>query len=171
LGRSGEHAGLEVRDAPAGNAWTEVVDVDNRGIWFSTQNNIGIWRAKKGKKLYVWMDDSSNQIVLHNNEGKIQIFSKAAVEVIGKEVNIQGESKVTIRAGSSIDFQVGGGRFSFDSSAFDTNADVKGKNILGKFPQIKQGKGPPPGSPSGSGASVEKINEVPAPTVEPSNRL
>lgn len=169
---NGEFQGLEARDSPDDNPWCEVVDIDRRGMWFSRKEKLGAWRAKNGSDINIWLDDGNNKIVIRNGEsGKVQIFCSGPVEVLGEKVAIQAEDICTIKAPGGINFQVGGARFAFTDSAFDTNVDVRGRNIYGHFPQIRQGNGRPPGSPSGSGKSVSNLNAESVPKIEPDNRV
>lgn len=169
---NGEHQGLEIHDAPANNPWVEVVDCERRGIWFSKKQKLGIWRAKHGRNMYLWIDDGSKKIVIHNNEnGKIQIYCAGNVEVIGRNVGIQAEQVCTIKAPNGINMQVGGARYAFTSSCLSTNVDIRMRNSFAYYPQIHDGFGPPPGSPSGSGKAVSNLQRVSVPTKEPNNRL
>lgn len=53
VGGSEIHQGFEAHDGSKGDGpWAEVVDCQRRGMWFSKQNQLGIWRAKKGRQMY-----------------------------------------------------------------------------------------------------------------------
>jgi hypothetical protein len=168
---TGEHQGLEIHDAPEGDAWVELVDADGRGLWFSQGQELGVWRAKKSKDICIWISDGENKIVINNAHGKIHIGAHGPVNITAETISLQAQKTITMKAGDGINFQVGGGRFAMDQSAFDTNADVRGKNIMGFFPQIQNGDGGPPGAPSGSGKGVSNIKTENTPTVTPGNRL
>lgn len=172
-GTTGEHQGLEIHDAPANNPWIELIDSQRRGVWFSKQQQLGIWRARQGRRQYIWMDDGRRVTVIHNAEpgGKIQIFCEGNIEVIGRNVGIQARETITMKAPDGINFQVGSARYAFTDSALSTNVDVKMRNSYAHYPQIRDGLGGPPGSPSGSGKQVSNLQRVPVPTKEPSNRL
>jgi len=168
---SGEHAGLEMRDGPSGSAWLELIDIESRGIWFSQEVGVGIWRAKSGSDMAVWIDDQQNQIVVRNNLGKIQIFCSGDTEIKSSaNINLDAALSINLKAGLGINMQTPTGQFSF-SDAFDASGDIRGNNILGIFPQIKQGDGGTPGSPSGTPSPAVSIPTTPLPSkTEPDDR-
>lgn len=169
---TGEHQGLEIHDAPNANPWVEVVDCERRGFWFSKKQKLGIWRSRAGRKQYIWIEDGRKQITIHNDEyGKIQIYCRGDVEVIGDNVGIQAENLVTVKAEKGINFQVGNARYAFTETAMDTNMDVRMRHSYALYPQIHDGFGPNPGRPSGSGKAVSNLERLPVPIKEPSNRL
>ena len=170
---SGQNAGLEIHDAPQADPWVELVDHDNRGMWFSRQQKLGIWRARAGVDMYQWLDEGRRTIVIRNGEnGTIQILCGGKVEIVSSgETNIQSGSIITMKAEKGIHFQVGGARYRFGTDALDMNVDERCSSHYAYYPLINNGSGPPPGSPSGSGASVSNISAISKPTSEPANRL
>jgi hypothetical protein len=170
---SGTNAGLEISDAPAANPWVELVDHDDRGLWFSRENKLTIWRSKPGTNMFVWMDEKGKQVVIKNDEsGTIQIVCGGNVQIkAAKNVNIQGGDLVTLKASQAINMQVDGARYQFGPAGLSTNMNILANSVFALFPQIQDGDGGPPGSPSGSGASVSNIREISTPASKPSNRL
>jgi hypothetical protein len=171
---SGEHAGIEVHDYPAAAPWMEIIDIDKRGMWFSRQDGIGIWRAKDGTDMYIWIDDSNNNIVLRNDtSGKIQIYCKGNVEIISdKIVGFKGQ-QINMKA-DSINLQAGSKNYTF-GSALEMNADIKAPNVYARFPTAEkpaQVAGTGIGVASGGGKSVANLTIESLPSkVQPDDRL
>jgi len=172
---SGEFAGLEIHDAPQDDPWTEVIDHDKRGMWFSRKNSLGVWRAKDGKDMLIWMDDSKNKVVIHNGtDGKVQIYCSGDVEVVaGKTLKLKG-NVIEMKA-NEIRLESGGTSFTLDANALKTNADIHAKNIFAFFPTIdkpKEVSGKGVGAQSGGGYPVSNVEleTVPSAT-QPTNRL
>lgn len=116
VGKKELNQGIEARDGRKGDgAWVEVVDCQHRGMWFSKKYRIGIWRARKKRKMYQWMSEPTRQIVIFNDErnGKIQIYANREVNIISnKDVNIRADRNICMRAGKNIFMQAGGSKFS-----------------------------------------------------------
>ncbi len=174
-GASGEHAGIEIHDAPADDPWVEMVDHDRRGIWFSRKNQVGIWHSKQGSKLYVWLDDNNGKIVVHNGEtgGKVQIFSQGDIEVIGRKVTFSCD-EFGVNAKNRATVKVGGASYNFGSSNLGTNVDIRARNVRAFFPTAEKpcqvcGRGT--GIPEPQNSSVAKVRKESVPTSEPNNRL
>jgi len=96
--------GVEMRDGggkdPCGGTWTEIRDADDRGMWFSKENNFGIWRDKKKKK-YICINDDTDYIIIRNELKTVQIYAQKDVEVIAK-------GDIKMKAGGNFDVSAGG---------------------------------------------------------------
>jgi hypothetical protein len=183
-GVSGTQQGLEVRDAPVANPWVELIDSANRGLWFSDQFGLSIFRAKPEAGIYVALDDKNNVMLLRNNKtGKIQIYCKGNVEIIAEQdVQVKAEN-VNISADNKINMRVGAASYNFTSNGLLTNADIRASNVYGKFPQLASGwqdsqgglvrvTGNGPGAASGAVGPNIIVKEVEEPKkLEPDNRL
>jgi len=173
VGRQEINQGVEARDGQKGDGpWAEIVDCQRRGMWFSKQNQIGIWRAKKDRKMYQWMDDREKKIVIFNDEanGKIEIYANREVNVITNgNMNLRADEHIFIKAGKSIRMQAGGTKFTLVNGNIQTNAEYFGSRVnafvCGVFP------GPGAGCPSPGGASVDRVVRPRLPTKrEPTDR-
>ena len=110
---TGLNQGLEARDGNRGGGadgpWAELVDIDHRGLWFTRNYGMGIWRAKNNKDMYIMISDSKNLITIRNMEdGPIQIVCDKNVEVwSGQDINLQAQGDISLNAGGSIKLQAG----------------------------------------------------------------
>lgn len=164
--------GLEAHDGKNGDGpWVELVDGQRRGLWFSKDSAIGIWRARRRKKMYVWMDEKKNEIVIYNDNrsGKIRLYSTGDVEVkSSKNITLDG-ANVSIKASESIKFQSGGNTMRLDGSGLGVSGDINAATVNAFFPGVQSGGGAGfPAQTVTSVAGVEKP-EVPKKT-EPSDR-
>jgi len=173
---SGEHAGLEIHDAPATDPWVELVDIDDRGLFFSRKDGISIWRAKDGVDVYVWIDDNSGNVVIFNRAqgGKVQIYSLGNIELISeRNVSIQA-NRIDLKA-NEIRLDAGGTPYTFSSRAMLTTRDVRANNVYAYFPTAERpahvvGRGI--GAHDGGGSPVANLSVESAPSrVKPDNRL
>jgi len=135
---SGEiNQGIEARDGRKGDGpWTEIVDCQHRGMWFSKKEGLGIWRARKKKKMFQWFDEKSRKIVIYNDEanGTIEIYSDQNVNVITNgSINLRADKHVFIRAGRSIRMQAAGTKFTMINGNIQTNAIFRGPEIKAKM--------------------------------------
>lgn len=172
--KAGEiNQGVEARDGVLGDGpWAEIVDCQRRGMWFSKRNQLGIWRAKKGRQMYQWMDDRQRKIVIYNNEefGTIEIYANRQVNVITNDsINLRADKHIFIKAGRSIRMQAGGTRFTLFDGNIATNGEYFGPKvnafICGVFP------GPGAGCPNSGGAQVQRIPKPTPPNPrEPKDR-
>lgn len=173
VGKQEINQGLEARDGQKGDGpWTEVVDCQHRGMWFSKKEALGIWRARKKKKMYQWFDERGRKIVIYNNEafGTIEIYADNQVNVITNgDINLRADRHIFMRAARTIRMQAAGTKFTMFNGNIQTNATFHGPRvnafICGVFP------GPGAGCPNPGGATVERI---PRPTLpqkrEPTDR-
>lgn len=187
--KEGEHAGLEIHDAPSDKPWTELVDIEHRGMWFSTEKSLGIWRAKQDSELYVWIDDQNNKIVVHNGTGVVQIYASTDVEIIAeRNMTFKAGGNIQMEA-SSVKMRAGGGQHQFDSNysnsgrvisafGFDTQGDVRASSVYAAFPTVRvpihvasvgDGAASPAGSPPTVRASNVQMEPVPD-KIEPDDR-
>lgn len=96
--------GMEMRDGDSedgcGGTWTEMRDSEDRGIWFSKDYKLGIWRDSTGEK-YICINDDNDYILVRNNLKSIQIYARKDVEVIAG-------GNISMKAGGNIDMEAGG---------------------------------------------------------------
>lgn len=159
VGRNEIHQGVEARDGRLGDGpWTEIVDCQHRGMWFSKSEGLGIWRARKKKKMYQWFDEKNRKIVIYNNEanGTIEIYADQKVNVISNgDINLRADRHIFMRAGRSIRMQAAGTKFTMTNGNIQTNATFHGPKvnafICGVFP------GPGAGCANPGGETVERI--------------
>jgi hypothetical protein len=151
--------GVEARDGSKGNGpWVEIVDSQNRGMWFSKQRQLGIWRGSTNRQMYQWIDDRQRKIVIYNNEanGVVEIYANTQVNVITNDsINLRADKNIFIRAGNTIQMQAAGTLFTLSDGNIQTNATFNGPKvnafICGVFP------GPGGGCPNSGGSQVMRI--------------
>jgi len=166
VGKSELQQGLEARDGKKGDGpWVELVDCQERGIWLSKKHQLGIWRAKKKRKMYQWFDDNARKIVIYNDEanGTVEIYCDNQVNVISNgSINLRADQHIFMRAGSSIRMQAAGTLFTLFDGNIQTNATYHGGKlnayVCGVFP------GPGGGCPNPGGASVQRIPQPSRPS-------
>lgn len=155
--------GVEFHDGDQGDGpWVEVVDCQHRGLFFSKRGELGVWRAKRGRKMYTYMDDKSRKIVIYNNEanGTIEIFCNQKVNVVSnKDVNISAGGSLSLRAGGQIRMQAGGTRLTLDGAGVHTNKNYYGDKLFAEVVGIKVNKGVlvKSGTPRPGGVTVAAI--------------
>ena len=173
VGKKEIHQGFEAHDGKKGDGpWVEVVDCQRRGFWFSKTEGLSIWRSRKKKQMFQWMDEKGNKIVIFNNEnnGKIEIYANADVNVIAnRDINLRADRHVFIKAGRSIRMQAAGTKFTIINGNIQTNATFHGPRVnafvCGVFP------GPGAGCASPGGAVVERVSRPTLPQKrEPTDR-
>lgn len=107
----GLNQGLEARDGRCGidGPWTEINDMEHRGVWLSKRYKLGIWRAKQGTDAFIMINDGTNQIVIRNNAGKTQIFSLQDIEFISQQnIALKADGIISLKAGKTINMEAGG---------------------------------------------------------------
>lgn len=99
--------GVEMRDGAKGDGpWTEIVDSEHRGMWWSKRYKVGVWRGKEGNNMYEWFHDTRKEIVLYNGDGKIKIYSRGDIEIKSdSNIHFDAANNITMKAGNSINMQ------------------------------------------------------------------
>jgi len=156
----GLNQGVEMRDGRFGSdgPWTELVDIDHRGMWFSRNEKMGVWRGAEGSEQYICIHDGNGSIVIKTVAGgPVQIFSSKRVEVIGEDVAVKASSRISLNAGTSVDMRGGGGRMKLTSGALFLNVPtVPGGSDVIDPEEVKQGKR----EPEDRAESLEEIKEI-----------
>jgi hypothetical protein len=111
----GINQGLECRDnrvKGGDEAWTELVDIEDRGFWMTKKIGMGIWRSKLEKDQWIMImdEDGKDKLVIHHGEnGPIQIYCKENVQVIAEQnINLKATKDIQIEAGGNIEMRAGG---------------------------------------------------------------
>ncbi|MDB4489913.1 phage baseplate assembly protein V [bacterium] len=163
VGKKEINQGFEARDGRNGDGpWVELVDCQQRGFWFSKSEGIGIWRARKKRKMYQWMDEKQKKIVIYNNEkqGTIEIYSTKSVNVISdRDVNIRADRHITMRAGKSIRMQAAGTRMTLRPNILQVSARIRARQFRGFFPGLFPG----PGARNGVAPQGERVERLKKP--------
>lgn len=160
-GQVGVNQGVECRDGRFGvdGAWSELVDIDDRGLWFSNKYGVSVLRSKSGRDVYVVIRDSDNSLIIRNGEsGPIQIYCKGNVEVISeRNIALKAKERISLKAGKSIDFEAGGsGHASLSGNAWVMDVPDNAPKHTGFLPGAASGGG----AQSNTGSSVEPIEPV-----------
>jgi hypothetical protein len=100
----GLNQGLEARDGRVGidGAWTELVDLEERGIWLSQKVGLGILRSKRDKDLCIAIidRDGNEKIVIRNgHNGVLQLYCKGDVQIIAdRNITLKGGERIMLDA-------------------------------------------------------------------------
>jgi len=150
--------GIEVHDGSKGDGpWAEVVDCQRRGVWFSKDNQLGIWRGKKGRKMYQWFDDSARKIVIYNTDfvdnepvGVIEIYVGKEINIVSRgDVNIQADKNVMVKSTGQIQLHAGSTLFTvLENNLIHSNAIIKAKAFVSSPSGTAVQKKTPPTLPS-----------------------
>ena len=104
----GINQGMEARDGRVGQdgAWVELVDRDDRGLWFS--RNEGLAALRSSDDQFIVISDSKNMITIVNNRnGPLQVIGSGNIELIS-------QSNIALRASN--------GKISLDAAEIVLNA-------------------------------------------------
>jgi hypothetical protein len=127
VARQGIQQGLECRDGSLGDdPWTELVDIDDRGLWFSGKKGLTVCRAKQYPypiKICWWFDEAKKEIVISNLEtGKIQISCSGDVEVVAQQdAKVYANRNISMRSNNKITLMGGSGMLEIDSNYIKIN--------------------------------------------------
>jgi hypothetical protein len=136
----GIQQGLECRDGSLGeDPWTELVDIDDRGLWFSGKDGLTVCRAKQqpnAVKICWWFDETKKEIVIKNSEsGKIQIVCGGDVEVIAQQdAKVYAKRNISMRSNNKITLMGGSGLLEIDSSFIKINKVLRWKGYQSYIP-------------------------------------
>lgn len=115
--KPGIPAGIESRCGSAGggtgNNWTEIVDHQDRGLWFTNDMKRHVLRSQTfgmspSSEPMMWQtyDEQDQQILIVNNGKLTQIYCNANVQVIaGRTISLDAGQDITLKAGGSIKMQ------------------------------------------------------------------
>jgi hypothetical protein len=162
----GINQGLECRDNrvfkdSGDGAWTELVDIEDRGLWMTKKYGMGIWRSKLEKDQWIMImdEEGKDKLVIHHGEnGPIQIYCMENIQVIaGQNINLQAGIDIQMEAGNNIEMRAGGkirqtagssvhliggsGQASLDSSQWQMNVDDNAPSHNGLLPEAMPGGG------------------------------
>jgi hypothetical protein len=141
--RIGIQQGLECRDGSLGDdPWTELVDIDDRGLWFSGKKKLTVCRAKQypnAIKICWWFDEGKKEIVIRNAEtstgAKIQIACDNDVEIIAKrDVKVYAKRNITMRSGNKLTLMGGAGKLEIDSDFIKVGKVLRWHGFDGPIP-------------------------------------
>jgi hypothetical protein len=138
--RAGIQQGLECRDGSLGDdPWTELVDIDDRGLWFSGQKKLTVCRARQQPdaiKICWWFDENKKEIIIKNDEsGKIQITCAGDVEVIAqRDAKVYAKRNIAMRSNNKITLMGGTGLLEIDSNDIKINKVLRWKGFSSYVP-------------------------------------
>jgi hypothetical protein len=129
--------GIEMRDGEklcgTGQTWTEINDADDRGLWFSHDNEFSVWRArlkdfegKPARDMHIGMSDKGKFIIIWNNEegGKVQIWCAQDVEIKSdRHIKLDAKDSVYIKAGKKFCVEAGGAHLLLAPNVLGTDVD------------------------------------------------
>lgn len=123
--------GLEIHDGSAGDGpWVELVDAENRGIWLSQDNKLGVWRGKDGSNILQWFDDSGGQelVVIYNGNSSpaaINIYCGGSVNMRADRVRLTADSGMDLLSrNGDIRMQAGSTKFTIASSSTELRSNA-----------------------------------------------
>lgn len=172
VGEQELNQGFEARDGSLGDGpWVELVDCQNRGLWFSKRYQLGIWRGKNKKRLYQWFDDDGRKIAIYNGEtsGVIDIYCSGSVNIIADgNVNLRSDQSITIKSQKAIALQAGSTKFTI-SDVISTNVPILAPQMMARFVGAAPGNGA--GTPRSGGVSITRLTRPKLPDIiQPSDR-
>jgi hypothetical protein len=158
----GLNQGLEARDGRFGTEgpWTEVVDLEHRGMWLSKGQQLGIWRSKEGKDQFIMINDGNSSIIIRNNEdGPIQIFCQKDIEIIaGENLALKAGAKISLKAGTTIEMEAAGsGHAKLSGNAWTMDVQDNAPQHTGFLPGATPGEG----AQSDTGGSSDPLDPQP----------
>lgn len=169
----GLNQGIESRDGRIGDngAWTELVDIEHRGMWFSKKEKLGIWRSKTDKDQFIMINDGNNTIIIRNNEdGPMQFYCFGDIEIISEQnIALKAGNRITFKAGTDISFESGGqGHAQLTPNAWNMDVPDNAPRHNGFLPGAASGDG----AQEDAGASSTPIDpeQVIQDTIEPKDR-
>lgn len=138
---TGENQGIEARDGTNGDGpWVELVDSENRGLWFSKNTGITVLRAKEGSNMYVYMDDISKKIAIYNNniEGSIDLYCLGSINIkSGADVNIDAGGSISMRSLGAMKLQGSSTKLSLVSD-LQTNGIFRAQRTISELIRVPQ---------------------------------
>lgn len=154
---SGEQQGVECRDGKKGDGpWSELVDIDRRGVWFSRKFKMSVFRGRTTRSgrsnMLMWYDEGRTEYVLRNNESgffipppadaspgtpptfisaRLQIFCRRDVEIISQQgkINIKARGDISIQSDSRISMRGGNAKLELSGR----NPKLSGPPIMPGF--------------------------------------
>lgn len=152
---------LELRDK---EEWSEYRDSEDRGIMLSKAKQLAVFRSKIDA--FVMVDDSGKQLIIQNNEGKIQIYCSGPMEFISDDRIDFKANKINFRAKSEINITSSGISGKIANGAAGFTGDLKANNLFAFIPEGEKpahvaGKGIAKASPVGGATpNPEKIEKT-----------
>lgn len=159
---SGINQGFEARDSTRGDGpWVELVDGDNRGLWFSRKNGLSIIRGKEGSNMAIWIDDANGDISIYNGRGNVNIYSNLNVNIkSAQSINLDANGPISLKSAGDIIMQSRGSKLTVSDNLLASN-DIRANRLYAMVTEVP--------SPGGSTAnSVQQISMPPS--THPSDR-
>jgi hypothetical protein len=135
--RKGTQQGLECRDGSnSDEPWVELVDIDERGIWFWGKKGMTICRAKQSPnavKICWWFDETRKEIVIRNDEkdGRIQVACDGDMEIISNsQINIRAAGSISLISDERVVLGAGSTRFEVAPNIVQSTQYVHGPNPM-----------------------------------------
>ncbi len=164
--------GLEIHDGSKGDGpWVELVDSDHRGLWFSRRYQLSILRAKKKRKMYMYLDERKKNIVIYNNEatGEIVLYSKADIRIkTDADLLVDAGNSMTFRAAEIIAFQTNNAAMTLSNGLY-TSGVVNAERVNAFLPSAAPGPGAGASAAGGIRYGFFTKPQLPA-VIEPTDR-
>jgi len=137
--KSPQKQGIEVREN--GSVWVEIRDSQDRGLYLSSNNDLGAWRGRGDRQIVI--HDGERKILVRNGDGSIQISAQSAVEIIADgDISLVGDN-INIKARQQIRMDAGGGKLTLNSGQLGANVTYTGPTVQGFLPGAAIGNGAP----------------------------
>lgn len=172
VGDNAEMQGVEIHDGSKGDGpWVEMVDCEGRGYWMSKNNNLSIMRGKRRSRMFIWMDESSKEIVIFGGNGaKVKIHSSADIELhAANDIKMQAGGSISFKSSGPLAASGGGALFTVGGSGISTNGSINGSVCNAFIPGVKPGDGAGAASPGGSSPASVSTPTIPS-VIEPTDR-
>ena len=154
---NGINQGLEARDGNAGDGpWVEIVDSENRGIWFSRSKGLSIIRGKDGSNMYMWIDDATKKMTLYNAnlEGSIDLYCAGSINIkSGANINLEAAGSLSLKSTGPLKMQGSSTKLTLQSN-LQTNGEIRANRLRAAITQIP--------SPGGLEPDTTIVPQLPA---------
>ena len=141
---------FEARDGWNQNdeAFIEMRDVDNRGLVLSKQLKLSAMRDPNSLK-YLVLDDEQFRLLLHNKQGKLQIYAIGDVEIISDaNIRFSCPGEFTVNCTRHV-INAGGGQHIVDRNTHGSTVDLHVPRSFAFHVGCSPGLGSPKASPIG----------------------
>ncbi len=159
---SGINQGFEARDLNSGDGpWVELVDGDNRGLWFSRKNGLSIIRGKEGSNMAIWINDSTGDISIYNGTGNVNIYSNLNVNIkSAQSINLDAGGSISMKSSGDIIMESRGSKLTV-SDGVHASADIRANRLYAMVTEV----------PSPGGQSANRVDQLSLPeSIHPSDR-
>lgn len=124
--------GLEMRDK---EELVDLRDEEDRGLFLSKSRGFSVFRSMENRNSFLLIDDNNKVVLLQNNDGKIQVYSNEAIELVSDtEINMKAP-KINLRARDEINITASGISGKVANGKLGVTGDVHADNVRAFIPE------------------------------------